>query len=184
MNAELFFIAMIIVVALMAGVSLWYLRRSRRRDAATWEGLLARVEPLNRSAVAAIALDLIDESGNRRTDVDEEMLDPAQVWEMIGGLSGLEVMEKNCEVLVEIAAFAQRWYPDAAVVAEQLRRNAREVQFHLGRLKGAARTGNLHSSFADYGQRAVAAYYRMTRAVLALYEETSSPGFSALERAI
>lgn len=184
MNAEFFFIAMIVFVGLMAAVALGYLRWSRRREAATWEDLLARLKPVNRTAVKAIALDLVDEAGHRRTDAAEEMLDASQVWEMIGGLSGLEIMEQNCEVLVEIAAYAQRWYPEAVVVAEQLRLNAREVQFHLGRLKGAVRTGNLHSSFGDYGQRAVAAYYRMTRAVLALYEETSSPGFGELARAI
>jgi hypothetical protein len=184
MNAELFFIAMIVLVAVMAAVAFWFIRKARLRDMATWESLVAKLEPVDRRAVAAIALDLFDESGARRSGNDTDLLDPSEVWDMVGGLTGLEAMERNCAVLIDIAAYVQRWYPEAVVVAEQLRLNAREVQFHLGRLKGAARTGNLHSAFADYAQRAVATYYRMTRSVLALCEHAHAPGLAALEQAI
>jgi hypothetical protein len=184
MNAEFFFIAMIVLVASMAAVAFWYTRKAHRRETATWESLVARLEPIDRRAVAVIALDLFDESGARRSGEDADSLDPSEVWDMIGGLSGLEVMERNCRVLIDIAAHVQRWYPEAVVVAEQLRLNAREVQFHLGRLKGAARTGNLHSAFADYAQRAVATYYRMTRSVLALCEHAHAPGLATLQQTI
>jgi len=184
MNAEWFFIAMIVLVAGMVAAAFWYIRKARRRDAATWDSLIARLEPIDRRAVAAIALDLFDESGTRRSGTEADLLDPSEVWDMIGGLTGLEAMDRNCAVLIDIAAHVQRWYPEAVVVAEQLRLNAREVQFHLGRLKGAVRTGNLHTAFADYAQRAVATYYRMTRSVLALCEHAEAPGRAALEQAI
>lgn len=184
MNAEWFFIAMILVVTAMGGTAFWYAQKQRRRDAATWEALLARLEPVDRSAIQAVALDLFDETGQRRSSEDLDSLDSQQIWNLLGGLEGLEALEHNCEVLIDLAAYVQKWYPQAVVVAEQLRLSAREVQFHLSRLKGAARTGNLQSSFADYAERAVATYYRMTRSVLALYEHAEMPGFNSLQQAI
>jgi hypothetical protein len=87
-------------------------------------------------------------------------------------------------VLVELATYVQRWHPEALVVAEQLRLNAREIEWHVGRLKGAAKTGNLQTAFASYAQRAVATYYLMTRNVLDLYEQARFPELTQLRRAI
>jgi hypothetical protein len=70
------------------------------------------------------------------------------------------------------------------VVAEQLRLNAREIEWHVGRLKGAALTGNLQTSFADYAQRAVATYYLMTQHLIELYEHGNLPGLAELQRTI
>jgi hypothetical protein len=81
------------------------------------------------------------------------------------------VLEANCEVLVDLAFYVQQWYPEALLVAEQLRLSAKEIKWHLERLKSAQQTGKLESSFTMYAQPAVATYYLMTRRVLALYEE-------------
>jgi len=94
------------------------------------------------------------------------------------------VLERNCQVLVDLAAYVQRTYPEALMVAEQLRLNAREIEWHVSRLKGAAQTGNLQASFADYAQRAVVTYYRMTRNVLALYDHAGFNRLAELQQAI
>ena len=100
------------------------------------------------------------------------------------GLKGLETLERNCAVLVDLVFYVQQWYPEALVLAEQLRKNAREIEWHVSRLKGAEKTGKLESSFADNAQRAVATYYVMTRRVLALYEQLNVPGLIELQRAL
>jgi hypothetical protein len=96
----------------------------------------------------------------------------------------LESLEQNCKVLIELAMYLQRWYPEALVVAEQLRLNAREIEWHVNRLKGAAQTGNLQASFADYAQSAVVTYYLMTRHLLDLYALASVPQLAELQRAL
>ena len=106
------------------------------------------------------------------------------MFSMLGGLQGLEVLERNCQVLIDLASYVQRWYPEALVVSEQLRLNARELEWHVGRLKGAAQTGNLQTAFADYAQRTVVIYYVMTRNVLELYTRASLPGLIQLEAAL
>jgi len=168
----------------LAATSIRYYLRSRQSSRATWEDLLKRLTWVDRDKIARIALDAIAETGEPRRGEDGFVLEPSEIWTLLGGLEGLEVLERNCQVLVELASYVQRWYPEALVVAEQLRLNAREIEWHVGRLKGAAQTGNLQGAFADYAQRAVATYYLMTRHVLELYEQASFPELAQLQAAI
>lgn len=166
--------------------SYYYLRHSRRRKSAygDWEDLMNRLAMIDRDAVSLIARDFVDESGDRRTDEDENDLDPEKIWPLIGGLEGLKILQRNCAVLVDIVFYVQRWYPEALGVAEQLRLSAREIEWHIERLRGAEQSGRLRSSFPDYAQRVVAVYYLMTRRVLALYQHGNFPGLDDLQRAL
>jgi hypothetical protein len=168
----------------LAATSIRYYLHSRRSSDTTWEDLLKRLTWVDRDAIATIALDAIGETGEPRRGEDAFALEPEAIWTLLGGLEGLEVLERNCQVLVELASYIQKWYPEALVVAEQLRLNAREIEWHVGRLKGAAERGNLQGAFADYGQRAAATYYLMTRHVLELYELASFPELAQLQAAI
>jgi hypothetical protein len=67
----------------------------------------------------------------------------------------------------------QKWYPEALEIADELRLNSREIKWHIGRLRGASKTGHLYEQFPIYAQRAVATYYLMTRSLLVLYEGIS-----------
>jgi hypothetical protein len=179
-------LAAFLLVALSGTLVRYYLR-ARRSAGDTWEDLLHRLTWIDREAIATIALDALgplDERGNPRPQNESFALEPDTIWKLLGGLDGLEVVERNCRVLVDLATYLQRYYPEALVVAEQLRLNAREIEWHVGRLKGAAQTGNLRSSFTDYAQRAVVTYYRMTRLLLDLCDEARAPGLVQLQQAI
>jgi hypothetical protein len=143
----------------------------RQSSQVGWKDLLGNLTMIDRSNIAKVALDLADESGKPREDSDTASLEPSQLWRLIGGLRRLEVLETNSEVLIDLAFYVQQWYPEALVFVERLRLDDRELKWHVARLKGAARTGNLEISFPYYAQRAVVIYYRMTRRVLGLYEE-------------
>lgn len=171
----LFFIA-------LTAVSAFYYRRIRRSTGQTWEDLIARLTWVDRDKLALVALDAIAESGEPRNDQDSYLLEPSVIWDLTGGLKGLEILERNCQVLVDLAFYLQKWHPEALVVAEQLRLSSREIEWHVKRLRGAAQTGNLQSTFSDYGQRAVVVYYLMTKHLLSLYEQTSAPAFIELQR--
>jgi hypothetical protein len=176
-------VAVLFLAALAAALLRHYLRARRSADT-TWEELLKRITWIDRAAIATIALDAINESGEPRPQGDGFALEPTAIWKLLGGLEGIEILEHNCQVLVELAAYVQRWYPEGLVVAERLRLNAREIEWHVDRLKGAARTGNLQASFASYAQRAVVTYYLMTRHVLALYDHAAFPRLAELQEAI
>jgi hypothetical protein len=176
-------LAVFFLAALVATFLRYYLR-VRRSAEESWQDILNRLTWIDRDNVAMIAMDAITESGEPRREASSFALEPSAIWTLLGGLEGLEAMEHNCQVFVELASYVQRWYPEALAVAEQLRLNAREIEWHVGRLKGAAQTGNLQSSFADYAQRAAATYYLMTRHVLNLYELANFPRLADLQRAI
>ncbi len=176
----LFFVIVVgLVLAALATVLFRYGRRSRRQSEATWEDLLAQLAGVDREKIQAIALDAMPSS-----DRDAYAMDAGDIWDLLGGMEGLELLERNCQVLVQLAMYVQRWHPEALVAAEQLRLNAREIEWHVGRLKGAAGTGNLQSAFATYAQRAAATYYLMTRHVLELYEQANFPELDRLQQAI
>jgi len=175
-----FTIAIVCFLAALGVVMFSHTRRMRRVANTDWEQLLHRLEPVDRNSIAVIASEALgDDDANSPLE-----LDGVAMSSMLGGLEGLEVLERNCQVLIDLAAYVQRQYPEAIVVAEELRLNARELEWHVGRLKGAAQTGNLQTAFADYAQRAVVIYYTMTRHVLDLYSHASLPEFSELQAAL
>jgi len=179
----LFLVIVAVLVVVLASTAVYYLLRARRASKSSWASILARLVPVNNQNIAIVAHDLIDDDGRARTtDVPE--LEPEAIWDLLGGLDGLETLGANCDVLIDLAAYVQLWYPEALAVAEQLRLNAREIKWHIERLEGAAQTGNLKSSFADYAQRAAATYYLMTRHVLDLYTAANLPGLVELQAAL
>ena len=171
----------VIILVLIAG---YYYFQCRRSSPASWEELLAKLTRIDRNKIAEVALDLVDESGQPKTGEEAGCLDPSQVWKLTGGLKGLEVLERNSDVLIDLAFYVQQWYPEAVVIAERLRLDARELKWHVERLRGAAQGGNLQTSFAFYAQRAVVSYYRMTRGVLRLYEAGNFAMLADLQRAL
>ncbi len=187
MQSIYFLLTLGVLLVVLISITGYYYARSRRARKypyGRWENLLKRLAPVNRDNIAMVARDLVDENGNRRIDDDPLDLDPSQIWPLVGGLKGLEVLEKNSAVLVDLVFYVQQWYPEALSITEQLRQNAREVEFHVSRLRGAAKLGKLESCFPDYAPRAVAIYYTMSRCVLNLYEGADLPGLADLQRAL
>ena len=178
-----FTLAVSLFLVTLAAVLVRHAGRARRAAKADWEQLIGRLEWVDRNTIASIAQNAFADDGHQDAESPIE-LDGSTISSMLGGLAGLEILERNCAVLVDLAAYLQRWYPEALVIAEQLRLNARELEWHVARLKGAAQTGNLPTAFGDYAQRAVVIYYTMTRHVLELYTRTSSPGLNELEASL
>lgn len=172
-----FFVALISIAG-------YYYSRGLRSSQVSWEQLLAKLARIDRDNIAQVALDLVDESGQPRQSEDAASLEPRQLWRLIGGLEGLELLEANSEVLINMAFYVQQWYPEAIVIAERLRLDARELKWHVSRLKGAAQKGNLQVSFPFYAQHAVATYYLMTRRVLSLYEAGNFSMLAELQKAL
>src|ERR1039457_6021987 len=181
MRATCFFLALsVFLVALLSLMVHYYLRRIRteKNPYGSWEKLLGRLSAVNRENVALIASFVVDQDDN------DANLDEAQIWSMVGGIKGLEALERNCAVLVDLVFYVQQWYPEALAVAEQLRMNAREIEWHIGRLKSAAKVDRAEKTFPEHAEEVVVIYYVMTRRVLALYQEWNLPGLVELQRAL
>jgi hypothetical protein len=179
-----FFVAIGIVFCVLVFIAGYCYWRHRRSSPATFESLFAQLKWIDRNNIAQVALDLVDLSGRPKVDEAAATIESSQLWDLIGGLDGLETMERNSEVIIALAFYLQQWYPEALPVAERLRLDARELKWHVGRLRGAAQKGNLQISFPFYAQRAVATYYLMTRRVLDLYEAANFSMLTDLQRAL
>jgi hypothetical protein len=169
---EWFILVVSIFVVSLVLLGSYYLARARRSSEETWESLLGRLMAVDRDNIAIIAAD---------SDFD---IEKSRISSMIGGMSGLEALESNCDVLIDLACHVQNYYPEALVIAEDLRLKAREIKWHLGRIKSISNSENLQANFDDYARRAISVYYRMTQSVLALYERGNLPGLTELRRAI
>lgn len=183
---NLYFVTAIgIFLAVLFFIAGYYYFQSRGRSSpARWEDLFAKLTWIDRNNIAEVALDLVDESGQPKEVDGAGNMEPSQMWRLIGGLEGLEVLERNSEVLIDLAFYVQQWYPEALPIAERLRLDARQLKWHVARLKGAAQTGNLQVSFPFYAQRAVVSYYLMTRRLLRLYEAGNFSMLTDLQRAL
>jgi hypothetical protein len=178
------FIAIGMFLSVLIAIAGYYYLQSRRATRANWEELFAKLIWIDRNNINQVARDLVDPSGQPRADDETATMEPSQLWRLIGGMRGVEVLERNSDVLIDLAFYVQQWYPEALVIAEQLRLDARELKWHVGRLKGAAQKGNLQISFPFYAQRAVVTYYLMTRRLLGLYEAADLSMLVDLQRAL
>lgn len=184
MNRNLLFLFLasaLIAVILILGA--YYALRLRASTKTEWETLLESLIAIDRDGIDAVALDAIEGSGKRRTDDLARELEPDRIWELLGGLEGVERMEANSRILVEMAAYLQRSYPEAAAMAEDLRLQARELEWHVGRLRMAAEQGSLEFHIGAYAQNAAIAYYLMEQQMQVLCQRTNSPMFRPLRGA-
>jgi hypothetical protein len=179
----IFLCAVLLFLASLIGGAWFYHRRSRLSET-TWETLLGRLIAVDRNSVEKIALDAINETGERRQDEYAMGLDPEEVWHLIGGLEGVEALEHNSMVLIDMASYVEKWYPEALETADELRLSAREIEWHVSRLRAASENGKLEILFHTFAQDAVASYYMMTRNLLSLYQRGNFEMLADLERSI
>lgn len=163
MNGLSFPVLSSVLVFLLLLISSFYIRRLRIDSEVDWSQIIARLEPVNREGIYAVANNILEDTF--ADDIDSEGL-----LEMLDGMSGLNRMDQNCDVLIDLAAYVQRWYPADLKIAEELTLNAREFHWRVERLRTAASRGKLVEQFNFYGPRAVANYYLMTRTLMLFYE--------------
>src|SRR5450755_863433 len=84
----------------------------------SWEELIAKLEPVETEAITTVAVEYLNPGKS------QAWLGPDEMWNMIGRADGLARMRANADVLIAIAAHAQRWNPaEGVIVAEQMRQD-------------------------------------------------------------
>ena len=186
MNAQLLVslgISAIVFVALLF-VTFRYVWRLRESRDSTWEDLMQSIVPVDRHAIETVALDAVEPSGEPKPIEHTRELGRQDIWNLLGGMEGINRIESNSHVLIEMAAYLQRWHPEAAETAEELRLEARRLEWHVGRLRAAESNQCLDLHFHSYGQGAAVSYYLMLKRVLALYQHSQDALFGDVQRAL
>jgi hypothetical protein len=167
-----------LIIALISA-SLYYFRKVRVSRNHEWEMLLGSLVSINREGLDRVALESIEPSGRRRSDEWSRELEPEQIWELLGGMEGIEKIERNSRVLIQMADFLQRSYLDANAVdvALTLRRQASELAWQVERLRLAVNQGSLEFHVATYAPNVAIAYYLMEQRLRALFQQAGLAPF-------
>lgn len=172
----LFVVSVVVVVASLITVWIFYHLRARRLSAKSWQSILSRIIPVDKGNLRIVALDLIGEADTIDRRDGQCALESSEILDLVGDLEGLRAIQKNCDVLIDLACYCQQVYPEALVIAEELRLNARQIKWHLDRLDTAERNGSSPAAYGEYAQRIVTVYYLMGRRLVALFETSHAPG--------
>lgn len=147
---------------------------SLRIDHRSWSDVVAALEPVQFDQVTSVARDFLEPREGQIS------LEPPDMWLMLGGKEGLRRMRNNAQVMLLLAAHAQRWnFDEGIIVTERIRRDAL-------RLRQAVRRVEIALMFHSVLRRSVtlipfhlheaaSAYYLMRQRLLALYQ-TSHAG--------
>lgn len=155
-----------------------------KRSSATWEELVAQLSPLGRVGIKEVASDFLVPDSRRVDPSNDLALGPEDIWDLIGGVEGIELMERNARVLIALAYYMQRWNSEAMTVSEQLRLDAIEISRQLRLLKALLKKGRCEPRGPVHMQRATAAYYLMTRRLLALCQASQSGLLPSLQQTL
>lgn len=157
------------LLCVLMGVGMAQLFTRRKVQTGSWMDLVAKLHRLNFESVSKVAQDYLNpRPGQISMETDE-------IWDMVGGSEGLAKMCANAEVMLALAAHAQRWnFEEGVIVTERMRRDA----IALRRAVRKVRWGLLpHRIFRRFGitlpfhvHEAVSAYYLMHQRLLALYQ--------------
>ncbi|HEX3436638.1 MAG TPA: hypothetical protein VHT24_07705 [Pseudacidobacterium sp.] len=152
------------VVLLAAGLVYMQISAQRLRSA-SWEDLIAKLQPMHARGLEMVALD------NLQPKPNQLKLEPEHLWGLIGGTEGLRRMRNNADLLIELAAYVQRWnFEEGVIVTERMRHDAVQLKRAVFRIRMEMLLHRSQLRTPFYIHQAASAYYLMTKRLLALYE--------------
>jgi len=162
----LFFLAIVLVAALVLLPQFGFLVRRKKSSKQNWEDTVASVEEVNLEGIRAIADMFLNPTK------DQLRLEPPVMWEMLGGFKGLQRMHTNAELMLELCVYAERWDFQGPVISEMIRLDA--INFNKAvrqvELSFVFGLGNVRGHFAIME---VAAHYDLIRRrLLGQYEKS------------
>lgn len=147
---------------------------SLRVDRRSWQDLVSQLRRIEFERVSSVARDYLDPREGQIT------LEPSDMWLMLGGREGLRRMRENAQLMLLLAAHAQRWnFDEGVIVTERMRRDALQLRRAVRRIEFALSFHTIlrrSSTFIPFHlHEAASAYYLMRQRLLALYQ-TSHAG--------
>ena len=167
------------VLSLAASVLILVLLRGELRKSElarqSWEQLVEQLKAVNTAGITLAALE----------SDSPFAFDPDEVWTMIGEWEGLRRMQANARLLIVLASHATHWNDgERQLVAEQMRRDAREIQKAVRRMKFQRCLGKGNAFLFSDTLGTVCAYYRMSERLLTLFERSPSRRYGQLTAAV
>ena len=152
---------------------------TRRLVQSDWNDLCAKIEEIPHVALAQVGQEYLNPRPHQIAT------EPWDIWIGLGGFDGIRRMRRNAQVLIALAAYAERWnFTESVIVRERMRRDA--LHLRMATLQIAARLflgiGRMRMAF--YLHESVASYHLMTKRLLALYQTSHSALYLQLASAL
>lgn len=140
-------------------------RKAKRFSGLSWEDLVAQLQPVETEGITAAAIEYL-------YPVRSQLgMEPNDIWERIGGVDGVARMRANADVLIALAAYAQRWnFDEGTIVAERMRHDGLAMRRATRRITIGLLLGYGRVRGPFYVHEAASSYYLMRQRLLALYE--------------
>jgi hypothetical protein len=183
MTSELSYFIFGALLCGFAGAVLADWRASRKIALLDWNDLVAGLYRLDMVELSAVAMDYL---APHRGQID---LEPKEIWEFLGGYEGLKRMRENAEIMLALAAYAQRWnFEEAVIVTERMRMDAATLRRAVRRVElgmiPASLLRHFRLTLPLHAQEASSAYYLMRQRLLALYETSHVSRYPTLAAAL
>ena len=176
MTSELSYFIFGALLCGFAGAVLADWRASRKIALLDWHDLVAGLYRLDMVELSAVAMDYL---APHRGQID---LEPKEIWEFLGGYEGLKRMRENAEIMLALAAYAQRWnFEEAVIVTERMRMDAATLRRAVRRVELLR---HFRLTLPLHAQEASSAYYLMRQRLLALYETSHVSRYPTLAAAL
>jgi len=156
-----------IVMLVLVGRFCYRTIAARRFYNVDWNDLFKKLEVVPRMAVAQIGNEYLNPGLNQIAT------EPTDIWLGLGGMEGIQRMRRNADVLVALAAYAERWnFTESVIVKERMRRDALQLRRAIFQLtvRRVLHVGQLRIPF--HLHESVAAYHLMTKRLLMLYQHS------------
>jgi hypothetical protein len=145
----------------------------------TWDELLTKLHPIASHGVMTVALDHLAPSK------DQLALQPETMWNLLGGLEGLQRMRENGRILIALASYVERWnFDEGVIIAERMRRDGLQLRRSVTRIMIESFLGLKQIRLPFYLHEAASAYYLMRQRLLVLYEANHAGLYSRLAEAL
>lgn len=184
---------LLLFLGLILPILLRAMRRRRRRSTMDFSELLSRLEPFSRLGIEEVASDILAPSAAGMDPRSDAKITPVDVWNLVGGIDGIEILLNNAEVLIDLAHYVLQWNEEAGVVAEQLRLEANDIRRDLRQIRISLRIHGLRKALGIqsvawhipvYAQRAAATYCLMIRQLIVLFEVSNAALLPQLREAL
>ncbi len=153
--------------------------QSRQLSQPTWQEIAARLQPVSKDGIRALALDYLEPAVAISDRSYEE------IWDMVGGVEGLKRMKENAEVLIALASYAQRWnHDESVIVAERMRRDGQALRRAVVGFGFAITCGYGRARVLAYVHEAASSYHLMRERLLALYQHSHAGLYPALQDSV
>jgi hypothetical protein len=175
----MFLVSLLSILSTGVGYMAYVAYRRRKFAARSLEDILVNLQPVNLDGLRSIA-DCYLHPGK-----DQLRIEPNEMWEIVGGLKGIEQLKQNARIMLDLAVFAERWnWEQGPVISEMIRRDATRLNRAVIRLELAFvfHLGFVRAPF--HLQEATSSYYLIRGRLLGLYQMSHIALVPQLEAAL